>query len=191
MKMQCNESSKDLLHLLDHLVSDSQEPYNGIVWQLICCPFTPFLTLFGEILSNASMPGPEESKVMLSAIERFPIFLKRMGLRNSLALKLERVAVILVKHARSVVYPLDGSFPSAPLELHLTDMACVEFIDTGDMPAGSSIRDSWALDEDFPLWESIFPQNGYLDTQSIDLSRWTNDILGDGGIDWIGDSNIT
>jgi hypothetical protein len=110
-KTQCIDSSKQLLHLLENMVYDSEELYNSVVWQLICCPFTPFLTLFGEILSNASQPRHHQgSTTMLDAIERFPTFLSKMGVHNSLASKLERVAVVLVKHARSVVYPAEGEY---------------------------------------------------------------------------------
>lgn len=91
-----------MLHLLEHMVSDSEEPYNGIVWQLLCSPFTAFLALFGELLSNGRRES-QENKEYLDAMEQLPIFLEKMSLRNSLAVKLERIAVVLVKHARSVI----------------------------------------------------------------------------------------
>jgi hypothetical protein len=102
MKAETTQSSKKMLHLLKDLVSDSEEVYNGIVWQLVCCPFTPFLTLFGEILANK---GPKHDADMqaLAAMQELPLFLKSMGLRNTLAAKLERIAVLIVQHAESVV----------------------------------------------------------------------------------------
>ena len=104
MRTQCIDSSKRMLRLLENMVSSSEEPYNGIVWQLICCPFTPFLVLFGEIISNGKGES-EENKESLAAIEQLPVFLGKMSLRNSLAAKLECIAVVFVQHARSVIHP--------------------------------------------------------------------------------------
>jgi hypothetical protein len=92
-----------MLHLLPDLVSDSEEVYNGIVWQLVCCPFTPFLALFGEILANKG-PKLEADWQALAAMQELPTFLKKMGVRNSLAAKLEHIAVVIVRHAESAVH---------------------------------------------------------------------------------------
>jgi hypothetical protein len=73
------------------------------VWQLVCCPFTPFLVLFGEILANKG-PKQEADWQALAAMQELPAFLRKMGVRNTLAAKLERIAVVIVRHAESVVY---------------------------------------------------------------------------------------
>jgi hypothetical protein len=103
MKADTIRSAKEMLYLLPDLVSDSEEVYNGIVWQLVCCPFTPFLALFGEILANKG-PKKEADWQALSAMQELPTFLKKMGVRNSLAAKLEHIAVVIVRHAESMVY---------------------------------------------------------------------------------------
>lgn len=99
--------AKEMLYLLKYLVSDSEEVYNGIVWQLVCCPFTPFLTLFGEILNkkNAIQGGDMEA---LAAMRNLPVFLEEMGRRNTLAARLTDVARIFVKHAESLVHSSQG-----------------------------------------------------------------------------------
>lgn len=104
MRAQCIESSKRMLRLLEDMVSDSEESYNGMVWHLLCGPFTPFLDLFGELLSNGKGES-EENKEALAAMEQLPVFLDRMSSRNSLAAKLQRIAVVLAQHARSVIHP--------------------------------------------------------------------------------------
>lgn len=104
MRTQCIDSSKQMLRLLEYMVSDFEEMYTGIVWQLLCGPFTPFLELFGEIISNGK-GGPEESQDALAAMEVLPVFLRKMSSGNSLAAKLERIAVVFVQHARSVMHP--------------------------------------------------------------------------------------
>ena len=103
MKAETIQSAKEMLYLLRDLVSDSEEVYNGIVWQLVCCPFTPFLALFGEILANKG-PKLEADWQALAAMQELPAFLKKMGVRNSLAAKLEHIAVVIVRHAESVVH---------------------------------------------------------------------------------------
>lgn len=104
MRARRIESSKRMLHLLGSMASDSEEPYNGMVWHLLCGPFTPFLDLFGELLSNGK-GDIEENKEALAAMEQLPVFLDKMSSRNSLAAKLERIAMVLVQHARSVIHP--------------------------------------------------------------------------------------
>lgn len=103
MRAETTQSAKEMLYLLRDLVSDSEEVYNGIVWQLVCCPFTPFLALFGEILANKG-PKQDTDRQALEAMRELPTFLKKMGLRNTLAAKLERIAVVILQHAESVVH---------------------------------------------------------------------------------------
>ena len=93
-----------MLRLLENMVSDSEEPYNGMVWHFLCGPFTPFLDLFGELLSNGKGDA-KENKETLAAMKQLPVFLKKMSPRNPLAAKLERIATVLVQHANSVIQP--------------------------------------------------------------------------------------
>jgi len=207
MKAETTESAKEMLHLLRHLVSDSEEVYNGIVWQLVCCPFTPFLTLFGEILANKG-PKLDADRQALAAMQELPVFLKKMGLRNTLAGKLERIAVVIVQHAESVVdtpqckyegfrgqfqdeYQTDSRLNIDPDSLAVQNMAT-------PYP-----QDLWpGLANDFD-WDSFlnhttttsFPyQVGSNDSSGDpmvpdaveDTTLWTDMFLGDANIDWIG-----
>ncbi|EXJ76360.1 uncharacterized protein A1O5_00868 [Cladophialophora psammophila CBS 110553] len=104
MRAQCIESSKRMLRLLQNMVPDSEGPSDGMAWHLLCGPFTPFLDLFGELISNGKGES-EENKEALAAMENLPIFLGKMSSRSSLAAKLEQVAVVLVQHARYVIHP--------------------------------------------------------------------------------------
>lgn len=115
MKAQCLDSSKIMLGLLERMVSDSEEPYNGIVWQLVCSPFTPFLMLFGDVVSNGD-GGSWNNQEALTAMEHLPGFLAKMSVGNSLAAKLQRIATVFVQHARSVVHP-QGTY--RPEKLHV------------------------------------------------------------------------
>lgn len=103
-------SSKQMLLLLELMVSDSEEPFNGIVWQLVCTPFTAFLTLFTNIISRSRLQqSAQEHAEALKAMERLPAYLGKMSLRSSLAKKLERVAGTLLEHAKSITGSLATS----------------------------------------------------------------------------------
>lgn len=115
MKADCVDASRKMLNLLPCMVSDSEEPYNGIIWMLVCCPFTPLLVLFGEILSNSKVTT-ETKLENLDAMEKVPEYLRAMGFRNTLAKKLVHIAEALVAHANTVVR---GESTSQPLPLAL------------------------------------------------------------------------
>ena len=100
----CIESSKALLLSLQHIGADSESQFPLSLWQFLCCPFTPFLELFAEIVSN-NQGSSAENRDALAAMERLSTFLRIMGQRNSLAAKLERIAVVFVQHAKKALYP--------------------------------------------------------------------------------------
>lgn len=104
VRYQCINSSKRMLYLLDDLVADPQEPNVGIICQLLCAPFTPFLELFGEIImpNGTNKDRLEEKKEALNAIEKLPRFLGKMRATNEFARKLERIACVFVEHANCV-----------------------------------------------------------------------------------------
>lgn len=93
------EAAKKLLSTLKSLVSDSQEVYNGIVWHLVCCPFTAFLTLYGEVVSGRIITTQDERSA-LTDMQQLPAYLAKMAEKNSLAAKLRPIAETLMKHAR-------------------------------------------------------------------------------------------
>lgn len=187
MKDETIHSSKQMLHLLRQLVSDSQEVYNGIVWQLVCCPFTPFLTLFGEILANRGAL-PAEVDESLAAMRELPIFLQRMGIRNSLAARLEPIATVFVQHAESLVHPAPGS--SALESSSGSGLAKASRPDEQPVSVNNFDWDSFLNFTSTSLsgpFEERRDNAGY--TGSLDLedtAQWANMFLGDPSIDWIG-----
>lgn len=111
-----------MLETLAGVVSDSQEIFNGIVWQLVCCPFTAFLVLFGEIISTLSDPSRHtHNQELLASMELLPSFLQKMAVRNSLAGKLEKIAVVFVQHASSVLASKGQSVPVLKLAIIYQD----------------------------------------------------------------------
>ncbi|OQV07516.1 Fungal specific transcription factor domain-containing protein isoform 1 [Cladophialophora immunda] len=178
-RAECIESSKRMLHLLENMVSDSEAPSNGMVWHLLCGPFTPFLDLFGELLSSAE-DGSEGKMGALEAMEHLPVFLDRMSSRNSLAAKLKSVAMVLVQHARSVV------------------QSQVRPADTLPGPTlAETLPDQWPAPTNMLDWELFFnhtiappvpghpPPENY-DAEPSDLTAWTSDFFDNGFADWVG-----
>jgi len=116
-KARSLEASRRMLCLLDDLVSDSEEVFNGIIWHLVCCPFTPFLHLFQEILSTGRT-ALRANKQALEAMRHLPRFLGKMAVRNRLAKKLEVVAAAIVQHAESVLHRPEGEFHLQTVRRH-------------------------------------------------------------------------
>lgn len=178
--------AKEMLYLLKHLVSDSEEVYNGIVWQLVCCPFTPFLALFGQILGeNGAMRRDNEEA--LAAMKELPMFLEAMGRRNTLAGKLHMIAKVFVDHAESVVNqppprsrsPVEG-FPGSVL-----NVAWNSFL---DHTTSSSLADQYQFDFGGNDGGGDYtPPGGTGNTVP-----WADMFVGDANIDWLGLSdNLT
>ncbi|KAM0717150.1 hypothetical protein Q7P37_007002 [Cladosporium fusiforme] len=167
MKAETIRSSKEMLHLLRHLVSDSEEVYNGIM-----------------LASRGLRPGEDEEALM--AMKELPLFLRKMGLRNSLAARLESIAVVFVQHAESLVGPSRG----------LQDTQIVQGVDTSQHVALEPWPD--AVDWDSFLSHTTtatvgahaqfgdqhtFPGG---DVGDGGMAEWTDLFLGDASIDWIG-----
>lgn len=195
MKSETIQSAKEMLYQLRDLVSDSEEVYNGIVWQLVCCPFTPFLALFGEILANKG-PKQQADWEALAAMQELPAFLKKMGVRNSLAAKLEHIAVAIVRHAESVVLT-----PQCTCELLSSPTLCNKT--DNEAAADSNVVTTSSHEINEIDWESFLnhtmasslPQQAEGQGSGCeptafgivgDTSQWTDMFLGDPNIDWIG-----
>jgi hypothetical protein len=84
------------------MAPETKQPYHPIIWQLICCPLTPFLILFCDILSTGKQ-NSERNKEALAAMEQLPGYLREISLRSSFAAGLESITNTFVQHAKSVV----------------------------------------------------------------------------------------
>jgi hypothetical protein len=135
------------LLLLDGLVSDSNEVYNGVVWGLLYCPFTPFFVLFGDVLSKGDADVKKHS---LDAMERFPDFLRQMAPRHPQAARLHKIAVSLLETARSTLVekledkqiPMDEDAAAAATQPRPQDSSIPTAGDTSQEPLISGAFDS-------------------------------------------------
>jgi hypothetical protein len=168
------------------MAPESKEPYHPIIWQLVCCPFTPLLVLFCDILSNGKR-NLEESKEALAAMERLPRYLKELSSRNSLAASLEGIAKVFVEHARSVLCHPDPAKPNADVLA-----AQSSTLPLGCLPYGRlSDVDILHSNSFFINTASIMPTTAQLETGNFDvelnndLAMFTNSLSDDGTFDWL------
>ncbi|KAK0309865.1 hypothetical protein LTR01_004062 [Friedmanniomyces endolithicus] len=101
----CHDESLKMLRLLADLVSDGEEPYIGVTWQMLYFPWAPFLVLFGSITSSERTGRTFEKEQALEAMELLPTYFRNMSLRCVEARRLEKMAAATVQRARSVLYP--------------------------------------------------------------------------------------
>ncbi|RMX96252.1 hypothetical protein D0867_13212 [Hortaea werneckii] len=175
LRDDCVLQSREMLCLLEDMVAHSEEVYNGIIWTLLCWPFTPFLTLFGEILTHGAS-NLRQARQSLEAMEHLPVFLTQMGKRNALARQLEVTASTLLTHAWSVIYPTasgqgkTATSPSAPTAKPL--------LNEDQQPVGASDQDMGHFHDDHDIDTSTVPF-------SEDFLSWPDDLFGgDATFDW-------
>ncbi|TKA38315.1 hypothetical protein B0A54_09255 [Friedmanniomyces endolithicus] len=101
----CHNESLKMLRLLSDLVTDEEEPYIGVTWQMLYFPWAPFLVLFGSITSSERTGRTFENEQALEAMELLPTYFRNMSLRCVEARRLEKMAAATVQRARSVLYP--------------------------------------------------------------------------------------
>ncbi|KAI5459047.1 hypothetical protein BGZ63DRAFT_490965 [Mariannaea sp. PMI_226] len=90
--------SRIALSMLSGLVSDSSGVYNGVVWQLLYYPFTPFFVLFRRILTSAK---PSQDKEDLHHMQKMLAYYldisHTIGPLRQLASKLGETARVFCK----------------------------------------------------------------------------------------------
>ena len=157
-------------------------------------------------LSNVKC-NTEENKENLAAMEQLPIFLNKMSSRNSLAGKLERIAVVFVQHARSVIHPqgMYGSEQVRPCSIatdHHYHPGCHSGEEEPSSTLKGSLPDYWPSTANTLDWDSLFnhtitphvldqPQAEIYGLERNDLTAWTNEFFGNAFVDWVGwDSQV-
>lgn len=154
-----------------------------MIWQLVCCPFTPMLILFRSILSRQKR-GSKGNWEALAAMEQLPNYLKEMGPRNSLASALKKIAKIFVQHARSIVHDSESTQSGINSSTGLTSPPSPEA--APDINAPLDLNTASLLDNN-SLNTPKAPQlgTGEFDTElDHDLRMFTNNY-DDGLFDWL------
>ncbi|PTB75138.1 hypothetical protein M440DRAFT_337842 [Trichoderma longibrachiatum ATCC 18648] len=96
------QAARDAIMLLPELVSNSSHVYNGLVWQLLYYPFTPFFTLFGHIMDHPSAPTTQQDLDLLTTTVTYFKSMKQFGSLPAVSSKLERTALVFCNLASFV-----------------------------------------------------------------------------------------
>ncbi|KAH8807173.1 hypothetical protein F5884DRAFT_899619 [Xylogone sp. PMI_703] len=92
----CLHAARNAIWSLDKLVSTSSQVYNGIIWQLLYYPFTPFFVLFGNIIRDPLNPSAITDIKLLQATESY--FMQMTSIGNMVG-KLEKIANVFASLA--------------------------------------------------------------------------------------------
>lgn len=91
------------LSMLPGLVSNSSGVYNGIVWQLLYYPFTPFLVLFQRLLHcDVSARSEEDLQLMEGMVSYYVDMSHNLGPLQNLASKLGETAQVFFRLAKQI-----------------------------------------------------------------------------------------
>lgn len=96
----CVQAARDAISKLDKLVSTSAQVYNGVVWQLLYYPFTPFFALFGNII-RAPLATSVSSDI--NHLWATKIYFAKMTSSGNMAGKLEKISEVFCSLARMYV----------------------------------------------------------------------------------------
>ena len=206
MQEKCLALCRDMLHLLPEMAPESKEPYHPTIWQLVCCPFTPFLILLCDLLSRDGS-DLDQKRESLSTLEQLPRYLKALGSQNALAARLEGIATRLVHHAQSHLshvdidrFQVNGSLDRDPGHATPRSATGTCYSSWGILPYGricemdivsGNLNPSVPVEVESNI--SVSPillslRSSYLDFElDDDLVGFANslDVDVDGGIDWL------
>ncbi|TAQ85767.1 hypothetical protein B7494_g5913 [Chlorociboria aeruginascens] len=172
----CLKAARFAIFLLDRLVSNSNEVFNGIVWQLLYSPFMPYFVVFTNIISD---PHSSQCFDDLKLLRQVVLYFLQMDGNHKSACKMERVAETFISLAKAYVrHSMRGSrlHRNQPLPLNFFSISNFD----GSLP-GSDIP----MDPQY-LSLKAFESNRNCDEQILDEleSRAQNFAL-DGTFDWI------
>lgn len=96
----CLNAARNAIDSLKRLVSTSSQVYNGIVWELLYYPFTPFFVLFSNIIRAPSAASTTGDVKLLYATQSY---LSEMTSRGMMAANLEKISRIFASLAEMYV----------------------------------------------------------------------------------------
>ncbi|KAK5995689.1 putative transcriptional regulatory C11D3.07c-like protein [Cladobotryum mycophilum] len=94
-------SAREAISILPQMVSNWSQVYNGIIWQSLYYPFTPFFVLFQRIIQDP-MAGEtkEDLGLLASTVAYFTSMASQVSALGPLVRKLEQTAEVLLKLAQ-------------------------------------------------------------------------------------------
>ncbi|KAJ5185839.1 Transcription factor [Penicillium cf. griseofulvum] len=146
--------SREAISTLSSMVSNWASVYNGVVWQLLYCPFTPFFVIFGNIVHDNSAHAStiEQDLNLLSAtVDYFAAMRSQMRLLSTVCSRLQHTASVFLQLAqvhvsrcastqtiekpteplRPPVQPMDSHFqhPSDVMEVDFEELDVTNYLE--------------------------------------------------------------
>ncbi|KAL7794120.1 fungal-specific transcription factor domain-containing protein [Trichoderma afarasin] len=152
------QAARDAIMILPDLVSNSIHVYNGLVWQLLYYPFTPFFILFGHIMDNPSAPSTPQDLELLQKTATYFNSMKQFGSLPAVSSKLEKTALVFCNLANFITSGEHTGEDTQDQQSTATGTSSEESI----MPATSSEEptlcgiDTSSSEADFELYTNAF-----------------------------------
>ncbi|KAL7957266.1 hypothetical protein V8C34DRAFT_325373 [Trichoderma compactum] len=152
------QAARDAIMLLPYLVSNSIHVYNGLVWQPLYYPFTPFFTLFGHIMDYPSVPSTPQDLELLQTTATYFNSMKQFGSLPTVSPKLEKTALVFCNLANFITSGEHTGEDAQDQQSTVTGTSSEESV----MPATSSEEltvcgiDTSSSEADFELYTNAF-----------------------------------
>ncbi|KAK1763066.1 fungal-specific transcription factor domain-protein [Phialemonium atrogriseum] len=166
-------SAREAVSILPSMVSNWTSVYNGIIWQLLYYPFTPFFVIFGNIIREPRAPTAQQDLTLLStAVSYFASMRSQVNLLVNLSSKLEHVATVFLQLARrQVVHSASGTATNTASGVPTNSRT----LRTGQSESGDSLRHDGPLGQeirsstcDIPLMVDL----SMFDVGSMDINSY-------------------
>ncbi|GAD95021.1 hypothetical protein NECHADRAFT_34178 [Paecilomyces variotii No. 5] len=109
-------SAREAISLLPSMVSNWKSVYNGIVWQLLYYPFTPFFVVFENIVHNGSLSRSmieHDLGLLATTVSYFVSMRTQLRLLVTICSRLERVASVFLQLAQHHVRTIRSIQPAS------------------------------------------------------------------------------
>ncbi|KAJ5297882.1 Transcription factor [Penicillium antarcticum] len=114
-------SAREAISILSSMVSNWSSVYNGVVWQLLYCPFTPFFVVFDNIIHPQDYHTAtidQDLELLSVTVNYFKAMQSQMRLLATVCSRLEHTAAIFLKLAQNHVSHRASAKTTAPAAPH-------------------------------------------------------------------------
>ncbi|OQE37661.1 hypothetical protein PENCOP_c009G02782 [Penicillium coprophilum] len=186
-------SAREAISTLSTMVSNWSSVYNGVVWQLLYCPFTPFFVVFGNIIHSDGTQAStitQDLNLLSATVEYFAAMRSQMRLLATVCSRLQHTASVFLQLAQVHVsrHALTGTigkpdepFQSQPeehIDGHDHDPGELTDLDLGESNIANYLK--WLPTEMSPPW-SMFDA----DQPDVSCPRFSNKrSIPDNSFDW-------
>ncbi|PWY88274.1 hypothetical protein BO70DRAFT_419955 [Aspergillus heteromorphus CBS 117.55] len=119
---QCLEFAREAIGILPSMVSNWSSVYNGVMWQLLYFPFTPFFVIFEHIIHHRGpLPALQRDLGLLAiTMNYFADMQSQVCLLATVCSRLQHAAAAFLRLARVHVFQAETSNVANPSRLSIT-----------------------------------------------------------------------